>query len=41
MEETGGYYYDLFKFFANNHGLNLLDSEIQDIIRAVEEFQNE
>ena len=36
----GGYYYDLFKFFSDNHGLTLVDTEIQDIIHAVEKFNN-
>jgi hypothetical protein len=35
-----GYYYELFKFFSDNHNLILLDSEIQEIIRAVEKFSN-
>jgi hypothetical protein len=35
----GSYYYDLFKFFSDEHGLILLDSEIQDIIYVVEEFK--
>lgn len=34
-----GYYYNLFKFFSDNHGLTLVDSEIQDIIRAVNSFE--
>lgn len=39
MEENqGGYYYDLFKFFSDEHGLILVDSEIQEIIREVEKF---
>lgn len=41
MEENqGGYYYDLFKFFSDEHGLILVDSEIVDIIRAVEKFND-
>lgn len=40
-ENEPGYYYDLFKFFSEEHGLILLDSEIQDIIRKVEEFKKE
>ena len=32
------YYYDLFKFFADNHGLTLVESEIEDIINAVTKF---
>jgi hypothetical protein len=38
--QEGGYYYDLFKFFSDNHNLILVDSEIQDIIHAVEKFNN-
>jgi hypothetical protein len=41
IEQGGGYYYDLFKFFSDEHGLTLVDSEIQDIIRAVEKFNND
>lgn len=33
-----GYYYDLFKFFNEEHNLILLDSEIQEIIIEVEKF---
>jgi hypothetical protein len=40
IEQEGGYYYDLFKFFSEQHGLTLVDTEIQDIIRAVEVFNN-
>jgi hypothetical protein len=40
IEHEGGYYYDLFKFFSEQHGLTLVDTEIQDIIRAVETFNN-
>lgn len=40
IEQEGGYYYDLFKFFSDNHNLILVDSEIQDIIHAVEKFNN-
>lgn len=32
------YYYPLFKFFSDEHSLSLLDSEIQEIIIAVEMF---
>jgi hypothetical protein len=39
MEETVGFYYDLFKFFADNHNLILVDSEIQDIIHAINAFE--
>lgn len=39
--EEGGYYYELFKFFSDNHNLTLVDTEIQDIIHAVNKFQNE
>lgn len=38
-KNEGSYYYDLFKFFNEQHNLLLLDSEIQDIIHAVESFQ--
>lgn len=34
----GGYYYDLFRFFNDHHNLILVDTEIQDIIHAVEKF---
>lgn len=37
---TGGYYYDLFKFFLDEHGLTLVDTEICDIINAVNKFQS-
>jgi hypothetical protein len=37
----GSYYYPLFKFFSEQHDLTLLDSEIQDIIRVVESFQEQ
>jgi hypothetical protein len=40
-EEGGGYYFKLFKFFSDQHDLTLLDSEIQDIIHAVNDFQSE
>jgi hypothetical protein len=40
-EKGGGYYFKLFKFFSDQHDLTLLDSEIQDIIHAVNEFQSE
>jgi hypothetical protein len=40
IEEDGGYYYDLFKFFSDQYGLTLVDTEIQDIIRVVENFNN-
>lgn len=40
FEKTGGYYYELFKFFSDNHDLILVDSEIQDIIHAVEKFNS-
>jgi hypothetical protein len=40
VEEEGGYYYDLFKFFSEQHDLILVDTEIQDIIDAVQEFLN-
>lgn len=36
---TGSYYYELFKFFNDQHNLTLLDSEIQEIIKEVERFQ--
>lgn len=29
------YRYDLWKFFSDNHGLTLLESELQDIVAAV------
>jgi hypothetical protein len=38
-KNEGGHYYDLFKFFNEQHNLLLLDSEIQDIIHVVESFQ--
>jgi hypothetical protein len=41
MENQGGYYYDLFKFFSDNHGLTLIDSEIEDIMRAVDKFRDD
>jgi hypothetical protein len=41
IEHEGGYYYELFKFFSEQHGLTLVDTEIQDIIRAVEKFNND
>jgi hypothetical protein len=40
VEQGGDYYYELFKFFSDEHGLTLLDSEIQDIIQAVNKFQS-
>jgi hypothetical protein len=40
IEHEGGYYYELFEFFSQRHDLILLDSEIQDIIHAVESFKN-
>jgi hypothetical protein len=40
VEHEGGYYYDLFKFFSDEHDLILVDTEIQDIIHAVNKFQN-
>lgn len=40
-EIDGGYYYELFKFFSEQHNLILLDSEIQDIIYAVKKFESE
>lgn len=39
-DESGGYYYDLFSFFSKEHGLILVDGEIQDIIHAVNKFNN-
>ena len=37
VEESG--YYPLFKFFFDEHNLNLLESEIQDIIHYVELYK--
>jgi hypothetical protein len=37
--QEGSYYYDLFKFFSDNHNLTLTDTEINDIIAAVNQFQ--
>jgi hypothetical protein len=34
----GGYYYDLWKFFNDEHNLILVDTEINDIIHAVRAF---
>jgi len=34
------YYYPLFKLFSDEHGLTLLESEIQDIIDEVKKFIN-
>lgn len=34
------FYYDLFKFFSDEHNLTLTDGEIQDIIYEVEKFIN-
>jgi hypothetical protein len=39
VEHEGGTYYELFKFFNEQHGILLLESEIQDIIQAVEKFR--
>ncbi len=36
---TGEYYYRIYSFFAEEHELILLDSEIRDIISVVNEFQ--
>ena len=41
IEQEGGYYYELFKFFSDEHNLTLLDSEIQDIIHVVNKFQRD
>jgi len=35
----GSVYFPLFKHMADNHGLTLLDSEMEDICRAVEEVR--
>ena len=40
MKFCGSYYYPLFEFFLDNHGIVLLDSDIQDIINKVKEFEN-
>ena len=37
MEELG-YYYPLFKFFSDEHGLSLLDSQLQDVIHECKKF---
>ena len=38
-EQVGlGYYYPLFKFFADEHGLTLLDSQMQDVIHECKKF---
>lgn len=37
--EEAGYYYPLFKFLNEQHNLILLDSEIQEIIHEVNNFQ--
>lgn len=38
-EQVGlGYYYPLFKFFADEHGLTLLDSQLQDVIHECKKF---
>jgi hypothetical protein len=39
IEQEGGYYYELFKFFSDEHNLTLVDTEIQDIIHAVKAFE--
>lgn len=33
-----GYYYPLFKFFSDEHGLSLLDSQLQDVIHECKKF---
>lgn len=33
-----GYYYPLFKFFSDEHGLTLLDSQLQDVIHECKKF---
>jgi hypothetical protein len=42
MKQTeGGYYYDLFHFFSERHGLTLVDTEIEEIIAAVDKFRDD
>lgn len=41
IEQQGGYYYELFRFFSEQHDLILVDTELQDIIHAVEKFNND
>jgi len=36
--EELGYYYPLFKFFSDEHGLSLLDSQLQDVIHECKKF---
>jgi len=36
--EELGYYYPLFKFFSDEHGLTLLDSQLQDVIHECKKF---
>jgi hypothetical protein len=35
------HHYDLWKFFLDEHGLSLLDSEIQQIIYEVNKYQSQ
>jgi len=39
-KKTGSHYYDLWHFFAQEHNLILLDSDIQEIIHRVSRFQD-
>lgn len=41
MKTEGSLYYPLFKFFIDEHNLTLLDSDIQEIINKVNQFNQQ